>query len=35
MATNNIPIEIKLHKKSAILELAYSDETRYQLGAEP
>lgn len=28
------PIEVKLHKKSAVLELVYSDSERYELSAE-
>lgn len=34
MMKNKVPAEIKLHKKSALLELAYTDDTRYQLSAE-
>jgi DUF971 family protein len=34
MTKNKVPTEIKLHKKSAILELAYADESRHQLSAE-
>lgn len=29
-----IPTEIKLHKKSKLLELSYDDTTRYQLSCE-
>jgi DUF971 family protein len=29
-----IPVDIRLHKKSAILELVYADDTRYELTAE-
>ncbi|MBL4821499.1 MAG: DUF971 domain-containing protein [Gammaproteobacteria bacterium] len=34
MSTNKVPVEIKLHKKSAMLELVYSDNTSYRLSAE-
>ena len=34
MATKKIPTAIRLHKKSAMLELAYADDTEYQLAAE-
>lgn len=32
--TSPTPIEVKLHKKSAILELIYSADERYELSAE-
>lgn len=32
--TSPMPIEVKLHKKSAVLELVYSSEERYELSAE-
>ena len=31
---NNLPTDIKLHKKSAMLELTYRDGTNHQLSAE-
>ena len=34
MSVNKFPCEIKLHKKSAILELGYDDGSRYELSAE-
>lgn len=32
--TKPMPTEVKLHKKSAVLELVYSSEERYELTAE-
>ena len=34
MNNSKVPTEIKLHKKSAKLELAYSDDARFLLSAE-
>ena len=34
MPVNKVPVEIKLHKKSASLELTYADGSSYTLSAE-